>query len=63
MSAMEKEIESLGKNDVWRLMDLPKGRKAVGSKWLFKIKTDAKGSVGRFKARLGSPGFFSETWN
>ena len=57
MSAMEKEIESLRKNDVWELADLPKGRKAVGSKWVLKIKTDAEGSVGRFKARLVAQGF------
>ena len=57
MSAMEKEIESLRKNDVWELVDLPKGRKAVGSKWVFKIKTDAEGSVERFKARLVAQGF------
>ena len=63
MSSMEKKIESLRKNDVWELVDLPKGRKAVGSNRVFKIKTDAKGSVERSKARLGSPGFFSETWN
>ena len=54
---MEKEIESLRKSDVWELVDLPKGRKAVGSKWVFKIKTDAKGSVERFKARLVAQGF------
>lgn len=57
MSAMEKEIESLRKNDVWELVELPKGRKAVGSKWLFKIKTDAEGFVERFKARLVTQGF------
>ena len=57
MSAMKKEIESLRKNDVWELADLPKGRKAVGSKWVLKIKTDAEGSVERFKARLVAQGF------
>ena len=57
MKAMEKEIESLRENDVWELVDLPKGRKAVGSKWVFKVKTDAEGSVERFKARLVAQGF------
>ena len=57
MSAMEKEIESLRKTDVWELVDLPNGRKAVGSKWVFKIKTDAEGSVERLKARLVAQGF------
>ena len=54
MSAMEKQIESLQKNDVLELVDLPKGRKAVGRKWVFKIKTDAEGSTERFKARLAA---------
>ena len=63
MSAMEKETEFLQKNDVWELVDLPNGRKAVRSKWVFEIKTDAEGSVERFKARLVAQGFFSETWN
>ena len=58
MSAMEKEIEFLQKNDVWELVDLPNGRKAVRSKWVFEIKTDAEGSVERFKARLVAQGFF-----
>ena len=31
MNAMEKEMESLHKNDVWELVELPKDRKAVGS--------------------------------
>ena len=57
MSAMPKEIESLRKNDVWELVDLPKGQRAVGRKWVFKIKTDAEGSVERFKARLVAQGF------
>ena len=57
MKAMEKEIESLRESDVWELVDLPKGRKAVGSKWVFKVKTDAEGSVERFKARLVAQGF------
>ena len=57
MSAMEKEIESLRKSDVWELVDLPKGRKVVAGKWVLKIKTDAEGSVERFKVRLVAQGF------
>ena len=45
MVTMEKEIESLRKNDVLELVDLPKGREAVGRNQVFKIKIDVKGSV------------------
>lgn len=55
--AMEKEMESLHKNDVWDLVMLPKGRKAVGSKWVFKLKVGPDGMVHRHKARLVAQGF------
>ena len=55
--AMERELESLRENEVWDLVELPKDRKAVGSKWVFKVKTDADGSVERHKARLVAQGF------
>ena len=54
---MEKEMESLASNDVWDLVKLPESRKAVGSKWVFKLKTGADGSVQRHKARLIAQGF------
>lgn len=54
--AMEAEMKSLRENDVWDLVRLPPGRKAVGSKWVFKQKTGADGSVQRHKARLVAQG-------
>ena len=57
LSAMEKEMESLHTNNVWDLVKLPKGRKAIGSKWVFKLKTGADGLVERHKARLVAQGF------
>ena len=55
--AMNNEIESLKKHEVWDLVKLPAGRKAIGSKWIFKCKTDADGNVERYKARLVAQGF------
>ncbi len=55
--AMQHEIDSLQEHDVLELTELPKGRKAVGCKWVFKIKRNADGSVERYKARLVAQGF------
>lgn len=56
IKAMNEEVNSLMKNQTWVLCDLPKGRKAVGCKWIFKIKTNQKGEIERFKARLVAQG-------
>lgn len=41
VKAMEKEMEVLFL-EVWHLLELPENRKAVGSKWVFPVKTDAR---------------------
>jgi hypothetical protein len=50
--ACQYEIDTLAKNGMWTLVDLPAGRKAVKSKWVFKQKED-----GRYRARLVTKGF------
>ena len=55
--AMEEELESMRVNQVWELVDLPEGRRAIGNKWVLKVKHKADGSVERFKARLVAKGF------
>lgn len=55
--AMTNEIGSLAENDVWDLVTLPEGRKAIGSKWIYKTKLDADGNIERYKARLVAQGF------
>ncbi|CAA0820188.1 cysteine-rich RLK (RECEPTOR-like protein kinase) 8 [Striga hermonthica] len=49
---MDCEIEALEKNCTWELTTLPAGKKAIGCKWIYKIKRKADGTVDRFKARL-----------
>ena len=50
--ACQYEIDALNKNKTWELVNLPAGRKAVKSKWVFKHKAD-----GRYHARLVAKGF------
>lgn len=57
MIAMTEDIGSLHKNNTWKICKLPKGRKTVGCKWIFKIKTNQNGEIDRFKARLVVQGF------
>ncbi len=40
-NAMNSEMKSLKQNDVWDLVELPSGKSTVGSKWVFKTKSDA----------------------
>ena len=53
--AMRAKIESLHANEVWDLVMPPPNRKIVGSKWIFKRKVDADGTIERYKARLVYP--------
>ncbi|CAI7744494.1 unnamed protein product [Closterium sp. NIES-53] len=55
--AMESELKSIEENGTWELVELPEGRKAITSKWLFKIKSDADGKIERYKSRLVVEGY------
>ncbi|GJX91812.1 retrotransposon protein, putative, ty1-copia subclass, partial [Tanacetum coccineum] len=54
---MNVEMQSMKDNQVWNLVDLPPNCKTVGSKWLFKKKTDMDGNIHTYKARLVAKGF------
>ena len=49
--------ELFEKNKTWILVDLPKGFKPIGLKWVFKIKRNADGSISKYKARLLAKGY------
>lgn len=57
IKAMEDELVSMESNKVWTLTDLPKGRRAIGNKWVLRIKRKADGSIERYKARLVAKGY------
>eukprot|EP00253_Pinus_taeda_P003948 PITA_03948 len=54
---MVDEIASLHKNEAWDLVELLAGRKTIGFKWVFKKKTNAEGTVEKYKARLVEKGY------
>lgn len=57
MTTMEKKIQALEKNQTWDLVDLPKGKKPISSKWLYKVKLNADDTLKRCKARLVAKGY------
>ena len=57
IEAMESELQSMSKNGVWKLVDLPQGCKPIGCKWVYKTKRNSKGQIDRYKARLVAKGF------
>ena len=57
MTAMQEEMSSMDKNNVWELVDLPPGRKTIGNKWVLKVKRKADGSIDRYKALLVAKGY------
>jgi histone deacetylase 1/2 len=70
LAAMQAEYTALLNNATWSLVSLPSNRKAIGCKWVFRVKENPDGSVNRYKARLVAKGFhqvqgfdFSETFS
>lgn len=55
---MEREMQSLIDNKTWKLVELPKDRTVIDSKWVYKLKDNLAGDDARiFKARLVVRGF------
>ena len=55
--AMIEEYKSIMKNDVWDVVPRPKGKFVVTSKWIYKIKHAADGSIEKYKVRFVARGF------
>jgi len=69
-AAMQDEFDALQKNSTWSLVPLPPNRKAIGCKWVFRVKENSDGTLNKFKARLVAKGFhqvqgfdFTETFS
>jgi hypothetical protein len=59
-NAMSEELHALTKTHTWDLVDLPLGKTAVGSKWVYKIKKKYDGFVKRYKAHFVAKWFNQE---
>lgn len=55
--AMDEELQSINENKTWNLTELPHNKKAIGCKWVYKLKFDDQGNISRYKARLVAQGF------
>ena len=55
--AIRAELKSMQLRGVFRAAKLPNGKRAIGTKWVFKIMRKADGSIEKYKARLVAKGF------
>ncbi|GJS75774.1 putative ribonuclease H-like domain-containing protein [Tanacetum coccineum] len=60
IEAMQEELMQFKLQNVWTLVDLPNGKRAIGTKWVYKNKTDKRGIVVKNKARLVAQGYTQE---
>ncbi|GJY92232.1 putative ribonuclease H-like domain-containing protein [Tanacetum coccineum] len=60
VDAMQEEMQQFINQQVWKLVPLPDGKHAIGTKWILKNKRDARGIVVRNKARLVAQGHRQE---
>ena len=57
LSAMQDEMDSLHENYTYDLVELPKGKRALRNKWVYKVKTGEVDNTPRYKARIVVNGF------
>jgi hypothetical protein len=55
--AMQEEMNNIAENNTWAMSSLPVGHRAIGLKWVFKLKKDPDGNVVKHKARLVVKGY------
>ncbi|KAI3827948.1 hypothetical protein L1987_02037 [Smallanthus sonchifolius] len=60
IDANQEELLQFKRQDVWKLVDLPPGKYAIGTRWVFRNKQDERGIVVKNKARLVAQGYTQE---
>ena len=56
-AALEEEMHALVENETYNLVDVVKGVKPIGCRWVYKVKYNTDGSINRYKARLVAKGY------
>jgi len=56
-AAMDAEYKALTDLGTWELVQPPKGRKIIKSKWAYKVKRGADGEITKYKARFVAKGY------
>ncbi|CAM8939690.1 unnamed protein product [Rhodiola kirilowii] len=54
---MQEQLGEFQRNDVWDLVPRPDNVYVIGTKWIFKNKSDEHGNITRNKARLVAQGY------
>ena len=57
INSMHEELHQFVQNDVWELVPRPEGVNVIGTKWIFKNKSDKHGTIVRNKSRLVAQGY------
>ena len=57
IAAMQDQMDSIMKNQVWELVDLPPEYRTIRNKWVLKVKCKANGSIDKFKVHLVVKGY------
>jgi hypothetical protein len=57
VNVMHEELENFERNQVWTLVEPPRGVNVIGTKWVFKNKQGEDGEVVKNKAHLVAQGF------
>jgi len=56
-NAMDERMATLDANATWEFVALPKDKKAIRCKWVYKVKHNVDGSVSKYKAKLVAKGY------
>ena len=57
IQAMKEELDKIVKNETWELVPKPKDKNVIGTKWVFRNKTNEQGEIVRNKAKLICKGY------